>query len=52
MAMEVDQAETDGLHAGDGCVSGSFSPMRRATMAVVDRLRPMPTAKTRPIATR
>ena len=27
--------------------SGSFSPMRRATMAVVDRLSPMATAKTR-----
>ena len=33
--------------AATAAPSGSFSPMRRATMAVVDRLSPMPTANTR-----
>ena len=41
------QAYGDGLNTGNGCAFGIFLADAAGDMAVVDRLRPRPTAKTR-----
>ncbi len=47
MASEIASPRMIACTAAIAASAGSFSPMRRATMAVVDRLNPMATAKTR-----
>src|ERR1700692_2670493 len=47
MATEMIRPRVIACTPATAAPSGSFSPMRRATIAVVDKLSPMPTAKTR-----